>query len=221
MSQRRLSTGVALLLYWSLMPGCESRSERSFVGPQGPPGPEGPQGLQGTRGEQGPPGPQGPSGPSEPDVFRGSIPILTESQDITETEFAAVGPAYLDLSGAVGTIPPPLPEKTRQVRFRVLYTDNLAGDHCNPYESEWELARSDSLSSPFLSWKFTGTWSSLDVHRSDVSPSVPYSEINNDRCDGGFENGTCRIYARISPNCTGHTLRVKSISAEVYDSSSP
>lgn len=105
------------------------------------------------------------------------------------------------------------------MRFRILYSDSLEGDNCVPLESEWRLARSDNPEAAFLSWTLMGTWSGLSVYRSGVSPGIPYSEIDNEQCDAYFESGNCRIYARVPPNCAGATLRVKSIAAEVYDSS--
>lgn len=201
---RKLSPLIVLL-----MTGCApERAFRGHDGPEGPMGPRGPQGI---------PGPQGPPGPVEPDTFRGSIPLWTESQDVSQTTFTVVGPSGLDLADAVATIPPALPGKMRQVRFRMLYSDDLNGNRCDPYESEWKLARHDEPDTPFLSWTVAGTWSSMSLYHTATSPFTPFATIDNVHCDGGWAEGSCSIFARIPPSCEGSTLRVKWISLEVYD----
>jgi hypothetical protein len=176
-----------------------------------------PTGLVGPEGAMGPAGQQGPAGPAEDAVFRGSFPVINEPFEVTQTVFAGVGPIGLDLAGAVGEVPPAMPGRVRMIRFRTLYGDNLSGNLCNPYASEWQLARHDQPNTVFHSWTLDGTWAGGTVHRMAVSSFLPFSAINNGSCDSGFENGSCRIYARLLPACNGGIVTVRSITIEVYD----
>ncbi len=168
-------------------------------------------------GLMGPQGPEGPPGPPEEGSFRGSFPIINEPFEVTNLNFTGVGPTGLDLAGAMSELPPVAPNRVRLVRFRTLYGDTLSGNLCNPYESEWRLARHDQPDQVFHQWNLPGTWASADLHHMVSSPYVPNAAIEHGGCDGSWDGGSCRIYARIPPACSGAKVFVKAITLEVYD----
>jgi hypothetical protein len=150
-------------------------------------------------------------------TLRAVIPIVTGPQNVTATAYTQVGPGALALRQALETVPEQIPRSKRQVRFRVTYTDDLNGSACQPNESEWRLGRHDAADTSFLDWTLAGTWSGLQLQWSNVSPFLDAAVLESDSCDSGWDNGSCRLYARIPPACAGATLRVEQVALEVYD----
>jgi hypothetical protein len=62
-----------------------------------------------------------------------------------------------------------------------------------------------------------GNWSGLQLQWSDGSPFLDAAVLDSEACDGGWDQGSCRLYARIPTACMGATLRVEHVALEVYD----
>lgn len=152
-------------------------------------------------------------------IFMDRAELWNGEFTMTWEGWAPVGPTGLDIRGFVYETPF-TPGTTRYVRFRFLYSDDLHGNQCSPYQSEWKLARHDDENTIFQTFALPGTWSGSQLWHFHSSPMLAFSTIDNDACDSGWAGGSCRIYARIRPGCSaGGGLRVivRSIQIEIYD----
>jgi len=147
-------------------------------------------------------------------VYRGSFNVGA-SGSITDVNYQAIGPEGLCLTCTTNGAPPVLVGATCRYRFAFQYSDTINGctsDGANA--TNWRLSQYNAVDTVRFEWNLPRTWSGAALYRTEFSDYFDQSAI--DTCNGNWTD-TCRFFAKLHGDCSGHTPSLASIELHVYN----